>query len=255
MLEGSEGDPSIWPVRCNRFSRRSRNSLHPLPPFPFDLTRAALLLGWRNACVEALGLPAETRAGVRCPEIAETGLWPPCIHCSSQPTKAGQATKGSRQPTSLPFAAQRAAGEQHRDAVSQYPKESEGTGPVLLKRHLLGNYTPTRLIARLRFFPSHESHWKFDGLPDGWQARRARLSRRRHDSVSEEEDLSQRVQDGLERWMTSMLLWHQRQCAQHPPSLPCRPRSIRHCKAEVAGWLPGRHEVALLACLRSLGPS
>lgn len=103
--------------------------------------------------------------------------------------------------------------------------------------------------------PPHESHWKFDGLPDGWQARRVRLSRRRHDSVSEEEDLSQRVQDGLERRMTSMLLWHQRQCAQHPPSLPCRPRSIRHSEAEVAGWLPGRHEVALLARLRSLGPS
>lgn len=191
---------------------------------------------------------------MRCPEIAETGLWPRWIHCPSQPTKAGQATKGSRrrrQPTPLPLAAQKAAGEKRRDAVSQYPK---GTGPVVLKAFARKLYSDAA-NCQPALLPPHESHWKFDGLPDGWQARRVRLSRRRHDSVSEEEDPSQRVQDGLERRMTSMLLWHQRQCAQHPPSLPCRPRSIRHSEAEVAGWLPGRHEVALLACLRPLGPS
>lgn len=51
-----------------------------------------------------------------------------------------------------------------------------------------------QLIARLRFFLAHESLWKFDGLPDGWQARRARPSRVRHDSLGKKEDLPQRVQ-------------------------------------------------------------
>lgn len=61
----------------------------PLSPWPFDLTRAAFLLGcWRNACVEALGLPAETRAGMRCPEIAEMGLRRRWIHCSSRSLKS-----------------------------------------------------------------------------------------------------------------------------------------------------------------------
>lgn len=137
----------------------------PLSHTPFLSLRpktGCVLLGWRNTCVEALGLPAETRAGTRCPEIAEMGLWGGGrrIHYSSQ-FPAGQATRSRLSP--LPpegcgFARTRCT--PFGEPAQMRPALHEGKSP----RH----YSPAREILRFRLYAClYESYWKFDGMPGG----------------------------------------------------------------------------------------
>lgn len=98
----------------------------------------------------------------------------------SGPKAGGNQQKASRHHP--PLAAQGVAKESaaRRFAISG----RNGTGVAC--RQLPRNYTPMQLIARLRFFlarVARESLWKFDGMPDGWQARRVRPSRVRHNSL------------------------------------------------------------------------